>query len=198
LFPDFPDVQEAVNRIVQVAVQRQISIASPMLSLVRNFCQHEGKGWLLRRSDGSESRSDFQVFEGSASISREDLKSFNTDAIRRFIEDMADQLARHQSQHMLARISEVVEAAGNTVDVGGELTQESLLEMFRRKRTEFDPETLNPTGEVFIVNPETLKKIEPKLREWESDPAFRARYDAIMEEKRREWREREANRKLVD
>jgi hypothetical protein len=198
VFPDFPHVQEAAYRVMQVAIQRLIGIASPVLGLVRHFDQHEGQEWLLRRADGSESRSNFQAFEALASLSREDLKSFNTDAISRFVVDMAKKMARQQSEHMFSRICEVVEEAGNRVDAGGELTQDSLLEMFRRKQTEFDPETLQPTGEVIVLHPETFEKIEPRLREWENDPDFRARYDAIMEQKRREWREREANRKLVD
>lgn len=112
--------------------------------------------------------------------------------------EMAEEMAKQQSQYVFARISEAVEAVGNSVHAGGDFQPEHLLEVLRRKEMSFDPVTLEPTGEFFVVHPDTFKKIEPKLREWEKDPAFRAAHDALMEEKRREWREREASRKLVD
>lgn len=198
MFPDFPDVQAAANRFIQAAIERQMGAESPMLRLTRSFVQHEGKQWLLRRSDGSESHSGFRAMEASAQISKKDLRSFDMQAIVRFIEDMAEQLARQQSELMLTRLSEATEKTGNLIDARGELTREIFLELLRKKQTDFDPETLQPSGEVFIIHPDTFEKIEPRLREWENDPDFRAEYDAIMDEKRGEWREREANRELVD
>lgn len=198
MFPEFPKVHAGAARAMNAAVRHQIVVASPILGQVHRFHQHEGGDWDLRRADGSEDRSGYQLSEASASVTREALRSGDHEAITRMVVEMAEEMAKQQSQYVFARISEAVEAVGNSVHAGGDFQPEHLLEVLRRKEMSFDPVTLEPTGEFFVVHPDTFKKIEPKLREWEKDPAFRAAHDALMEEKRREWREREASRKLVD
>ena len=85
------------------------------------------------------------------------------------------------------------------VHAGGELTQHNFLEVFRRVQMDFDPETLQPKpGFVWVMHPDMAASITPKVKEWERDPAFNAEYERIMAMKREEWRDREANRKLVD
>jgi len=53
-------------------------------------------------------------------------------------------------------------------------------------------------GFVWVMHPDMAASVVPKVKEWERDPVFSAEYERIMAVKREEWRDREANRKLVD
>ena len=71
--------------------------------------------------------------------------------------------------------------------------------MFRKVEMDFDPQTLQPKpGFVFVMHPDTAASMVPKVKEWEKDPTIKAEYERIIAVKREEWRDREANRKLVD
>ena len=64
---------------------------------------------------------------------------------------------------------------------------------------DFDPQTLQPKpGWVWVMHPNMAASVIPKVNEWEKDPTFNAKRERIMVVKREEWRDREANRKLVD
>ena len=62
---------------------------------------------------------------------------------------------------------------------------------------DFDPQTLEPKS-IIVMHPELAKYLVPKVKEWEKDPKFKAEHERILTVNRREWRDREANRKLVD
>ena len=107
-------------------------------------------------------------------------------------------MAEAQQTMMFTRLGEAVEKVGNTVDAGGDFQPKHLFEMLEKTQMEFDPETGEPTGHMFVMHPDTAAKIVPKVKEWEKDPAIKAEYERILAKKREEWRDREARRKLVD
>jgi hypothetical protein len=94
--------------------------------------------------------------------------------------------------------TEAANSSGNVVSIGSEFTPDSLLEVISRVPEDFDPRTLErKEGPVFVLHPDTASKVLPQAKQWEQDPEFKAKLDAIIERKREEWRDREANRKLV-
>ena len=91
------------------------------------------------------------------------------------------------------KMNEVTEEVGNAMDMkGAPLTQDAFFTMLERVDMEFGPDNL-PTS-VWHTTPALAEVI----RKWDDDPAFRSRYEELLDRKRNEWRDRESNRKLVE
>jgi hypothetical protein len=199
VLPDFVRVKKRSERQLLRWLEQQIPELTPLIKGVQRFRQHEGRLGKIVRSDASEGTLDYPLAEFPLEISRDDIRSGDIDRIKARVLDLARRIGEHQTKEMLKVAGEAADAAGNVVNAGGgELTQEHFLEVFRRIHMDFDPVTLQPLpGGVFVMHPDMAQKIVPKVKAWEQEPAFNAKYKTLIQKKREEWRDREANRKLV-
>jgi hypothetical protein len=55
-----------------------------------------------------------------------------------------------------------------------------------------------PIYPTLILSPDLYEKVKSELQRWSSDPKVIARQKEIIDKKRKEWLDRESNRKLVD
>ena len=140
----------------------------------------------------------YQRFEFPLTLSREDFKRGDLSAVCEKLVDLAREMGEHQTKRMLEVVKEAADEVGNVVHADGELTQDKFLDIFRKVELDFDPKTLKLLpGFSFVMHPQMAEKVIPKVRGWEGDPEFTAKYEHIMATKREEWRDREARRKLV-
>ena len=130
-------------------------------------------------------------------MSRAEMKKCDLSTIQRKLVEAANQIGRAQTQHMLEVAGEAADSVGNVVNASGELTPDKFLEAFRQVEMDFDPQTLKSKTTI-VMHPKAAAFLVPKIKEWENDPKFKAKHERIMAVKRKEWRDREANRKLVD
>ena len=166
---------------------------------VTTFHQHEGNLGKIVRTDGSEGTIDFKSVSCESVLKREEMKRFDIEALLQKLTAFAKQIGQAQTQQMLALAGEAAESVGNVVRTGGELTPDKFLEVFRRVEMDFDPQTLRPKpGHVIAMHPDVAASVIQKVKEWEKDPKYKEEYERIIAVKREEWRDREANRKLVD
>jgi hypothetical protein len=199
MLPEFPELKRKLNRLLARMLREQLPLVAPLLEDISTFTQHEGKRGELTRADSSTDSTDFEIARIGVEISKDDMRVFSPEKIRRRIRDFAEQLAEHQSRLMLTRVGEAAAAVGNSVDAKGELKPEHLLDAMRSIHVDFDPETLKPKpGLKFVLHPDTAAKLMPKVKEWEQDPAIIAELQKIEDHQREEWRAREARRTLVD
>ena len=199
MLPDFIRVKTRVNRDLLRWVRQQIPTVAPLMQGVAKYHQHEGKHGRIVRNDGSEDPIDFKHVSCESVLNREEMKRFDWEALLQKLTAVAEQVGRAQTQQMLAVAGEAAESVGNVVPAGGELTPDKFLEVFRRVEMDFDPQTLRPKpGLTIALHPDIAASVLPKVKKWEKDPKYKAEYERIISVKREEWRDREANRKLVD
>ena len=198
MLPDFKRVKTRVNRELLRLVHRQIPVVAPLMQGMATFHQHEGKIGKIVRADESEDLIDYEFVSCESVLNREEMKRFDLDAILQKLTEFANQIGQAQTQRMLEVAGKAADSVGNVVHAGGELTPDKFLEVFRQVEMDFDPQTLQPApGRVWVMHPDTAASVVPKVKEWEKNPAYKAEYERIMAVKRGEWRDREANRKLV-
>ena len=198
MLPDFKSVKTLVNRNLLRWVRQQIPAVAPLMQGVPTYRQHEGKMGTIVRADESEDPIDYQLVSREAVLDREEMKRFDLEAIQQKLIEVANQLGQAQTQLLLEAAGEAADSVGNVVHAHGELTPDKILEVYRKVEMDFDPQTLQlKPGFVWTMHPDMAASVVPKVKEWEKDPAFKAEYERIMAVKRREWRDREANRKLV-
>ena len=195
MLPDFTRVKTRTNQTLGRWVRQQISIVAPLLKGVATYQQHEGKTSTIVREDGSEDPTDYQTFSGESVMNRDEMKRFDLEGTLQKLRELAIQIGQAQTQGLLKAAEKAADSVGNVVHTQGKLTPDKYLEVYRKLEMDFDPQTLQPTaGHVRVMHPDTAAKV----KEWEKDPVFKAEYEQIMAVKREEWRDREANRKLVD
>ena len=199
MLPDFTRIKTRVNRDLLRWVRRQIPAVAPLMQGVATFHQHEGKVGKIVREDESEDSIDYCPVSCEFVLNREEMKHFDLKTIQQKLIEVANEIGQAQTQQMLAAAGEAAESVGNVVRTDGELTPDKFLDVFRQVEMDFDPQTLRPKpGSTFVMHPETAASMVPKVKEWEKDPMLKAEYERIIAVKREDWRDREANRKLVD
>jgi hypothetical protein len=198
MLPDFTKVKARVNRDLVRWVQQQIPAVTPLIQGIATFRQHEGKVAKIVRTDKSEDGIEYRQSSFEFVTDREDMRTFDLSAIQQKLMELAKRIGADQEKQLLELARKAADSAGNVVNTGGELTPDKLLELISRVQEDFDPKTLErEPGAVFVIDPETAAKILPKVKEWEQNPEFKAKLERITNRKREEWRDREANRKLV-
>ena len=199
MLPDFTGVKTRVNRDLLRRVRQQVPVVAPLMQGVATFHQHEGKIGRIVRADESEDPIDYHLVSCETVLNREEMMRFDLTAIQQKLSEVANQIGQAQTKRMLEAAGEAADSVGNVVHDGGELTPDKVLEVYRKVERDFDPQTLQPKpGFVWAMHPDVAASVIPKIEEWEKDPAFKAEYERIMTVKREEWRDREANRKLVN
>ena len=199
MLPDFTGVKTRVNRDLLRRVRQQVPAVAPLMQGVATFHQHEGKIGRIVRADESEDPIDYHLVSCETVLNREEMMRFDLTAIQQKLSEVANQIGQAQTKRMLEAAGEAADSVGNVVHAGGELTPDKVLEVYRKVERDFDPQTLQPKpGFVWTMHPDVAASVISKIEEWEKDPVFKAEYERIMTVKREEWRDREANRKLVN
>jgi hypothetical protein len=198
MLPDFPEVKAHLRAVLFRWAQQQLPQLSPLLGEIGRIYQHEGQPGSLTRADGSTEPLDYSTQSFEFDLTRDEMKHLDLDGLMEKYRALAEQMAAAQSRLMFQKISEAASSVGNTVSAEGQFRREHFLDLISRVEMEFDTATGEPTGQSFIMHPDTAAKIIPLMEEWESDPAFIAEQQRIINAKREEWRVRENRRRLVD
>ncbi len=198
MLPDFPKAKGRLNRDLLRWVREQVPAITPLLQGVPTFRQHEGRSGSIVRQDQSEAGIEYHQSSFEFETHRDEMRTLDLNALKQKLMNLAKQVGAAQEKDFLQFASKTAESTGNVVKSEGDFTPEKLLELISRLPEDFDPETLQPEpGAVFVLHPETAAKILPQAKQWEQDPEFKAKLENITNRKREEWRDREANRKLV-
>jgi hypothetical protein len=105
---------------------------------------------------------------------------------------IADAAAKYSAQlvpQMIEHISQLCDASGNTVNVGGGSIWEAQLKMLETLSLTFDSDG-NPTLPTLVMHPDTAARIG------QPPPDFQSRYDEILLRRRDEWLAQRRSRRL--
>jgi len=108
-------------------------------------------------------------------------------------------MAGDMAKHSIGVLEKVTERTGNVVkgEKGEGITPKLILDAIEKMEIGFD-EKGNPIMPVLVMSPQDFEKIKAEQKAWESDGELEKRRREIIEKKRKEWIDRESNRKLVD
>ena len=192
-------IDEAIQRLFRELVARHMG----ELGRIPRMRIHEGKGGRLSRRDGSDQVLDPKPVSVEMDwITKEDRARLHPIGLLMKLIEVVNEGAVEMAEDTLKRIFEEVERAsqesGNTIDAGEEpLSPELILEGYERTEIDFDPTTGLPRMPQVHVSSDNGEKLREVFKEISETPELRERFIEIVEQSRREWRAREANRKLV-
>jgi hypothetical protein len=197
MLPDFPRTKGEILAMLLRRFRLKAQQGTPLEHMGTYVTLHEGKGFSYPQEGFGTIEDKLEEFKVPVSLNYGEVPNLTFQGIVAKVDGWAEDLARMLSKQMYAKLDEANDKAGTGVDAGGkEISQELLLEMFEKVELDFDADG-KPTH-VFVAHPTMAEHMHRKWQEWERDPEFMKKYNALMTRKHEEWRARESNRKLVD
>jgi len=201
VLPDFPALKAKFNervihpRMLAVEVSRMGPFAASPHMII-----HEGGSDAINEvvhEDGTVDHSSLAKAEVKVEQDLRELEKATPAALF----DKLDKIAGEMGSKMLARNMEklhsILEAADRGVDMRGKpLTADAVLDVWRGMLISFDDRG-EPRMPTVIAHPDTAKRLMELLEKAKNDEGFNRRYLELIEQKRMEWRAREASRILV-
>lgn len=198
MLPDFARVKEKRRRRFIRMVNHETEKLTPLLNHVRTVRQHEGRRLEYETVDGVQDAVDYENRISSAlRIQRDDFANMDEGRYLSKAQEMAKELAPQAMRHFFGIMDHWTAQAGTVTDAGGQpFDPMMLIESLEKVDIDFD-ERSQPQLPTLVANPTDQPAFERKLAEAEKSPEFQRRWNELMQTKLAEYRDREADRKLV-
>ena len=192
MLPDYPVVKDKYSRLMGIAMQLHAEQGLVGTMGIGTRIIHEGDHFSVQHEDGTIDSKPFFTAKSMMEIRVDEYNDMTqTDVLER-VSDVADDLLAQRDRHIIHTLDEVVEKTGNVFNVKS--NPDSLIDALSSMEMEFDSGT--PKIHL-LVHPSKRAEVEELWRQIETDPRLKRKMDNLMDVKRREWRDREALRKLV-
>ena len=189
----FPELEEKLNRLVEQALNNVISNSSSLLNNITRSRYFEGNKSLIRQPSGKEEETEKKHFSEGTEIPVEKILYGSIKNIFEHYKQAAVAMAYEQEKSLLESIDRTVQNTGNVVDAKGQhLSPETILQLMEMVEINFTEDGKSITSS-FACSPSLSEKLQPLL----DDLVKTKEYKELIERKRSEWRDREANRTLV-
>lgn len=197
MLPDFPQIKNSILKEINKYL-RSASRESPMLSKIRVVHLFEGDSMATQTEDGESEKSPYEEISGKIQIDIGAIIEKGPSALIEDIQSAAEDMKQKQADLVFKKISEMTDRAGRVVDGRGKpFSFELFLEAIKTIDIDFDKDG-KPRLPALHVSPILGAKLKIQLPEWEKNQDYKKQFDAVIEEKRKEWDARESNRILAD
>lgn len=198
MLPDYPQLKKQMNKRVVAILRHKIAIRAPVVAEIRSVPQHEGDKCTYETAEGDIKELDYKNVGVGVEIPFVHIPAFGIAELRQKIAEMAEGIARQQMKLLLATLTEVTEEVGNVMDAEGQpLSAELMLKAWETMHINFD-ERGQPDMPGMLLHLVNEERVKQELNRFETDRELNKRRREIIDLKREEWRDREADRKLVD
>jgi hypothetical protein len=197
MLPDYPKLKAELSELMNEFLRERTDFyLGPMNEIARSKV-FEGDAHSLTLESGETQPTEFDEQRAGFEISDDELPTLRLDTLLQRLDTTAQEMARQFAGSVYGRISDAVEQAGNVVDAKGQkVSPEMILELFSGLQIDFNAD-LSPRLPSIHIHPSLSESLEGALREIDSDRMLRDRFRQVIDQKREEWRAREASRKLV-
>jgi hypothetical protein len=194
VLPDFSNTRKKLDEIATMQMRIGVHHSLGVLNQIRFKITREGNATRLIREDGTVEDIESRRIAVNFEIPVEEAEKWNPADSARKLAELSSQMARKEAAFVYEKLDEAVTRVGNVIDAKGNLTAEHYFEMLTKIRLDFDsagnPRMPQPAGGAA----EKLLALESTIF---ADPKLRARRETLIDQKREEWRAREADRTLV-
>ena len=197
MLPEYVGLKTRISERLATGLRKDLH-EDGVISLVSHVVIHEGSDVGTVTEEGVLERRGFRKVEHSVPMSVEEIEEGGIDLIRAKLAELREAMAQEQHEVLFETITEAVESVGNVVQAGGgPLTAELWLESLEKMELSFDPDGRWRMPTV-VVHPKHMDRVRSEMERLESEPELKERLEALVNQKREEWRDRESDRRLVD
>ena len=197
MLPDFPKIKRKLEEEINLYLKQLIRQDS-LFSQIREEHHFEGNRMSTKYEDGIIDSPGYEKISSEFRVKREDIITKGPGAFVENIQKMAESMKDKKAKLFFERIKEITEATGQVVNGKGQpITFEKIMELFEKMLIDFDDQG-NPNFPTLVLSPKMEAEVKAKWKEWQENPEYKIRFKELIEQKRKEWNDRESNRKLVD
>lgn len=195
MLPDFPETKRMFSRFFRTYMRLKIREVSPY-SAVQTRYLHEGQAMKITRADQSESTSGMEQLAASLEIKFEEIENLTFQKAIEKHDIMISDMVQKQTQFIRKRMSSEIPESQTLDGKGRKFDGKVVIDMLEKMQIEFNPD--GSPHEIFVDGPLfTQERLAAVYKEFNSNPELKKKFNEMMEKKKEEWRDREADRKLV-
>lgn len=189
-----PKFKRRIFRNLNENIKQQMASKSPLVQGIKRYFVFEGDKMGAVRSDGTREVSEIQKYEAMVEIKRDEI---GPGSVGKVADDLSTQLADAQSKAVIETLRNAVQEVGNTVDgKGTPFSPDLAIEALDKILIDFEGEV--PRLPTIVCSPEQMDRFKSVIEQMMTVEPYKSRYEAVIKKKKKEFDEREANRKLVD
>jgi hypothetical protein len=197
MLPEFPLLKEAFTRAAIRLLAERVKMHQGIVGTVNRARMFEGRQNIIVRPNGSEDAIAMNEGRAELRIPLDELAEVGLQQLMNRLDEIAKDIARQQSEHFFATLSEGSKKAGTTIDAEGKpLTPDLFLKMIETIWIDFSSDG-TPKMPTMVISPSNQEGVRAMIHQMENSPDLKRRFDEIMVKKREEWNAREADRILV-
>jgi len=162
----------------------------------RSFIR-EGSKTAIQRETGEVEQTDMGRASSQIIVGNDEVPNLNIDKAVEKLDAAAREMASQMSRLFFTSIGSAVDKVGNAIDrKGKKLDADAIFEMYDRISLDFNDDG-SPVQLSVVLSPNMIELFKETLVKIDSDQDLKRKFESIISKKRMEWRDREANRKLV-
>lgn len=199
MVPDFPNLKKDIFNRILLPAFNEARQTDPLLGNLKYTNHYEGNEIAYLTEEGKEEQQEYVSMGSEWQILPSDVITKPFDFFIEKFRQMGIEASSQMAQHSFRVINEAVESVGNVVQANNEpMSLDLFLQMINKILIDFDDDTESPEMPIIYVHPSQTLQVKKLMEDAKNSPEFDKKFKSLMETKKKEWRDREANRKLVD
>jgi hypothetical protein len=197
MLPNYPIISRKITKFCIEKLEEERDFRAYPFSKAKKDLLHEGSRSAIIREDGSIEEFDFKKIEVGFTIDEKEIGTLTINEVLNKMSQMSKEMAKQFVEYFVETIDEAVKKVGNVVNSEGKkITTEKVFEMIEKICIDFD-EFGKPEFPTFVGNKSGVESIKNALLEIEKNKELDKKFKDLLERKKRQYLDREANRKLV-
>lgn len=198
--PKYKEVKQIVEKSISKRFNNVMRREMSPFNESPNIIQHEGKKLIHNTLDNQNSARVMTYQKAQVGYKLEYVKLIDMTAedILAIIDEKAKDMGSQMARYQFKVLNETIKETGNSVDAEGQkLSPDLFLESMRKISISFDKDG-KPKMPTIVISPKMADEWKRVITEAEADPEHKAKFEAIMKQKKEEYDAEQASRKLVD
>lgn len=197
MLPDFTRVKTDLAEMLEALMRQLVRRHLGPLGRIPRVTLFEGGSQVLSRPSGEEEPTAFREIQVRFMVTDDEAPTMTFTSLVEKMNAAAEEIAKKMAADLYGTIHRAVEQVGNVVDAQGErFSARLILETLSRMQIDFGPNRAPRMPELH-VHPDLSEAVDRAQRELSENPRLKRQFKQMLDEKREEWRAREASRRLV-
>jgi hypothetical protein len=198
VLPDLPKFKADIANVFHTIFKNRVNEYLGFVGEVPRNIIKEGSNPVILRPDASRDETVLKAASAETIFKLEEIPSLSIEQRIAKLDIAAREMANQISSHAFAKINEVVDSVGNKFDAKEKpFDVEAVFTMLEKIQMDFEDNGIKHKEITVVVPPALTARAKATMEQIHQDPELSKRYKKIIDNKRVEWRAREATRKLV-
>jgi hypothetical protein len=199
MLPDYPELKDKIKSIFTYHMREHKKSVFPLQGMVNTQVIHEGTHPEYQseyKGKFKDEKLNLKTYSANAQFDKGELKNMTLkDVFLRHL-DTVEKMGREIEYESIKELSHKLEEVGQTTKITKEITPDDILKSIEGVALSFD-ENGKARLPTLMAAPETADKFQKAFTKLDEEP-YLTKFRDLIEKKKREWNDRESNRKLAD